>query len=139
MSSIDRQGVRIHYEAHGHGGGVPVLLSHGYCATGRMYESTVATLSASRRCITWDLRGHGRSDYPSDPAEYSVELTVGDMLAILDADEVGRAVLIGHSLGGFLSLALQREHPQRVAALVLVGTGPGYRRVRRPRRMERDV
>jgi pimeloyl-ACP methyl ester carboxylesterase len=128
MSSIDRRGVAIHYEVHGDGGGTAVLLSHGYCATSHMYESTVAVLSTSRRCITWDIRGHGRSDYPDDADQYSVELSVGDMLAILDSEGVDRAVLIGHSMGGYLSLELQRSHPERVAALVLVGTGPGYRR-----------
>ena len=130
MSSIDRDGVAIHYDVTGagDGDGTTVLLSHGYCATSRMFASTVAALSGSRRCITWDVRGHGRSDYPSDAGQYSVELTVGDMVAILDAEDVDRAILIGHSMGGYLSLELQRTHPGRVAALVLVGTGPGYRR-----------
>jgi pimeloyl-ACP methyl ester carboxylesterase len=93
-----------------------------------MYDRTVSSLSASRPCITWDVRGHGRSDYPTDADRYSVDLTIADMLAILDAEAIGRAALLGHSLGGFLSLELQRRHPERVAALVLVGTGPGYRK-----------
>src|SRR3954469_18935097 len=49
------------------------------------------------------------------------------MAALLDAAAVQRAVLGGHSLGGFLSLAFHLEHPERVEALVLIGTGPGYR------------
>jgi len=127
MSSIDRDGVAIHYDVRGDGDGTAVLLSHGFCATSRMFESTVAALSTSRRCLAWDVRGHGRSDYPNDPGEYSIDLTVGDMVAILDTEGVDRAILLGHSMGGYLSLELQRTHPERVAALVLVGTGPGYR------------
>jgi pimeloyl-ACP methyl ester carboxylesterase len=125
--TIERDGVRIHYEEHGAGAGTPMLLSHGFCATGRMFASTVTALAAGRRCFTWDLRGHGRSDYPDDADRYSVAHSVGDMLAILDAAGAERAVLLGHSLGGYLSLELQRLHPERVAALVLVGTGPGFR------------
>jgi pimeloyl-ACP methyl ester carboxylesterase len=128
MSSIDRDGVAIHYDVRGDGDGTAVLLSHGYCATSLMFESTVAALATARRCITWDVRGHGRSDYPNAPDQYSIELTVADMVAILDAESVDRAILVGHSMGGYLSLELQRTHPGRVAALVLVGTGPGYRR-----------
>ena len=126
--TIERDGVRIHCEEHGAGAGAPVLFSHGFCATGRMFASTVDALATSRRGLTWDLRGHGRSDYPEDSERYSVGLSVGDMLAVLDAAGVERAVLLGHSLGGYLSLELQRLHPERVAALVLVGTGPGFRR-----------
>jgi pimeloyl-ACP methyl ester carboxylesterase len=56
-----------------------------------------------------------------------VELCVADMAAVLDAQGIDRAVMIGMSLGGFLSLRFAIEHPERVAALVLVDTGPGYK------------
>jgi pimeloyl-ACP methyl ester carboxylesterase len=58
---------------------------------------------------------------------YSEQISVADMAAILDAAGADRAVLGGMSLGGYLSLAFHLVHPQRVAALVLVDTGPGYR------------
>jgi pimeloyl-ACP methyl ester carboxylesterase len=58
---------------------------------------------------------------------YSEQISVADMAAILDAAGADRAVLAGMSLGGYLSLAFHLAHPQRVAALVLVDTGPGYR------------
>jgi pimeloyl-ACP methyl ester carboxylesterase len=128
MNTIDRDGVRIAYDVDGAGAGVPVLLSHGFASSAHMYGSTVAALAPERQCIRWDLRGHGRSDYPTDAALYSADLAVGDMLAVLDAAGVARAVLVGHSLGGYLSLAFHRRHPDRVAGLVLVDTGPGYRK-----------
>jgi pimeloyl-ACP methyl ester carboxylesterase len=74
------------------------------------------------------VRGHGRSDYPTDQSEYSIPHTVGDMAAILDAVGAPQAILVGHSMGGYLSLEFQLRHPERVAGLVLVGTGPGFRK-----------
>jgi pimeloyl-ACP methyl ester carboxylesterase len=77
--------------------------------------------------ITYDQRGHGASDYPRDPDAYSIRHALGDMAGLLDAVGAEQAVLMGHSLGGYLSLAFHTAHPERVAGLVLVGTGPGFR------------
>jgi pimeloyl-ACP methyl ester carboxylesterase len=73
------------------------------------------------------MRGHGQSDYPEDPGEYSEPATVSDMAAILDAVGVEKAVVGGLSLGGYMSLAFHRAHPDRVTALLIIDTGPGYR------------
>jgi len=124
-----RGGVPLFYEVHGAADGQPpVLLTHGYSASSAMWEPNLPTLGRNRRLITWDIRGHGRSDSPEDPALYSEELSVGDMLAVLDAEGVDRAVLGGLSLGGYLSLAFHLRYPERVAALMLFDTGPGFRR-----------
>lgn len=128
MAEIERNGVRLRYQVHPGGRATPVLLTHGFCATRAMHEQTVPALTPQRTCITWDVRGHGESDYPAQAEEYSIPITIDDMRAILDAEGVERAVLLGHSMGGFLSLTFQRTYPERVAGLVLVGTGPGYRR-----------
>ncbi len=81
MPTIDRDGVLIHYDSQGDGD--PVLLSHGYGATARMWDGQVAALRDRYRVITWDMRGHGQSDYPEDQALYSERHTVGDMAAVL--------------------------------------------------------
>jgi pimeloyl-ACP methyl ester carboxylesterase len=129
MSTIDRDGVRIHYEAAGPSDGRPaLLLSHGFRASTTMWEPNLPALAAKHRVLAWDMRGHGRSEGPDDPALYSQDLSVADMAALLDAEGIERAVLIGMSLGGYLSLAFRRRFPERVAALVLVDTGPGFRR-----------
>jgi pimeloyl-ACP methyl ester carboxylesterase len=122
---IDRGGVAIHYQATGHGN--TVLFTHGFGATSAMFTGNLGRVAERRQAVTWDLRGHGASAYPDDPAEYSVPLSVADMVAVLDEVGAERAVLAGHSLGGFLSLALYAAHPERVRALVLIDTGPGYR------------
>jgi pimeloyl-ACP methyl ester carboxylesterase len=126
--SLDRDGVRVHYDVRGDGPGTPALFTHGFASSSHAWAPAVDALSATRKCITWDVRGHGKTDYPSDPAKYSIPLAVGDMEAILDAEAVERAVLFGHSMGGYLSLEFVKAHPDRVAALVLVGTGPGFRK-----------
>ena len=125
MPFVERDGVRIFYEAAGEG--PPVLLSHGYSATSRMWRGQVEALAPRYRIITWDMRGHGQSDSPDDPALYSEAATVGDMAAILDALGIDVSVIGGLSLGGYMSLAFHLAHPGRVRALMLFDTGPGYR------------
>lgn len=125
MAVLDRDGVQIHYEVRGDG--PVVLLSHGYAASGRMWERQLETLSDRYRVVSWDLRGHGRSDSPEDPALYSEALCVDDMAALLDACDAETAVVGGLSLGGYLSLAFQQARPERTRALLLFDTGPGYR------------
>ena len=102
-------------------------MTHGFGATAGMWDRNIDALSVDRPVIVWDQRGHGSSDAPDDMDGYSEEISVADMAAILDAAGADRAVLGGMSLGGYLSLAFHLVHPQRVAALVLVDTGPGYR------------
>jgi pimeloyl-ACP methyl ester carboxylesterase len=126
---LDRGGVRVLYEVCGPAGArTPVLLTHGYSSSGQMWEPNLEALAARRQVITWDIRGHGRSDSPDDPSLYSEDLSVEDMAAVLDAAGVRRAVVGGLSLGGYLSLAFNLRHPERVAGLMLFDTGPGYRR-----------
>lgn len=125
MPYIERNNVRIYYEDHG--SGPPILLSHGYGSTSAMWVGQVARFAGRYRVITWDMRGHGQSDSPEDPALYSEAETLADMAAILDEAGVSGAVLGGLSLGGYMSLAFHRVHPERVRGLMLFDTGPGYR------------
>jgi pimeloyl-ACP methyl ester carboxylesterase len=125
MSELARDGVRIHYEIRG--SGPALLLTHGFTGSSALYEKNVAALARANTVITWDIRGHGRSDCPADPAAYTVPLSVADMAALLDLAGAERAVIAGHSLGGFLSLEFHLAHRSRVAGLILIDTGPGYR------------
>jgi pimeloyl-ACP methyl ester carboxylesterase len=128
MSWLERDGIRLAYEVHGRDRpGTVVLLTHGYGASRRMWDHNLPALAECGPTVAWDMRGHGESDAPDDPALYSHELTLGDMEALLDAVGAKTAVLIGMSLGGFLSLALNLRRPERVTGLVLVDTGPGFR------------
>ena len=126
MPVLRRKGIALHYEVYGEG--PPLLLTHGYSATGQMWEGQIAALSRTHQLILWDMRGHGRSDYPTDPEEYSEAATVADMAAILDAVGAPRAVVGGLSLGGYMSLAFYLRYPERVAALLIIDTGPGFKK-----------
>jgi len=126
MPRIDRDGVGIHYEVHGEG--PPLLLTHGYSSTSAMWHEQIEALAKDHRLILWDMRGHGQSDYPDDPGAYSEALTVGDMAAILDAVGAERAIIGGLSLGGYMSLAFYRAHPERTRALLIIDTGPGFKK-----------
>lgn len=123
---LERDGISLHYELHGEGEGTPLLLTHGYGASSGMWKQNLPAL-ARRPVITWDMRGHGASDAPEDPSLYSHEACLDDMSALLEAAGFERAVLGGMSLGGYLSLAFRHRWPERVRALVLVDTGPGFR------------
>jgi len=125
MPKLNRDGVKIYYEVHGSG---PVLLlTHGYSSTSAMWQGQIEALSRHHRLVLWDMRGHGQSDYPDDPNAYSEALTVADMAALLDEVGAGSAIVGGLSLGGYMSLAFNRAHPERVRALLIIDTGPGFR------------
>lgn len=118
-------GVRIHYEIAG--SGPALLMTHGFTGSAEDFAKSIDALARTHTVITWDLRGHGESDAPLSPDAYSVPLALGDMAALLDTAGAERAVLAGHSLGGFLSLEFHLAHRSRVSGLILIGTGPGFR------------
>jgi pimeloyl-ACP methyl ester carboxylesterase len=126
MSEAQLNGVAIHYEDSG--SGPAVFLTHGYAAAGAMWEPQRKALNdAGYRLVAWDMRGHAETESPDDPGHYSEGLTIADMEALMDMLGIEKGVVGGLSLGGFMSLAFQLAHPERVRALLLCDTGPGYR------------
>ena len=125
MPYVDRDGVKIYYEEAG--SGPAILLGHAYSSSARMWEGFVEAFRGSYRVITYDLRGHDRSDSPEDAAAYREDATVGDIEAIMAACGVEKAVLGGLSLGGYMASAYYMKHPEDVLALMLFSTGPGFR------------
>ncbi|HEX3509946.1 MAG TPA: alpha/beta hydrolase [Solirubrobacteraceae bacterium] len=116
--AIAGEGVELSGEEAG--AGVPVVLLHGLTATRRYVVMGSRALERSgHRVISYDARGHGRSD--AAPARaYGYEHLAADLLAVLDAAGVERAVLAGASMGAQTALAIALSHPERVAGLVLV-------------------
>jgi pimeloyl-ACP methyl ester carboxylesterase len=125
MSLLNRDGVDIYYEVQG--SGPAILLTHGYAATSEMWHGQIESLASDHTLILWDMRGHGRSDSPPDAASYSADLTVSDMAALLDEVGAESATVGGLSLGGYMSLAFHVAHPERVRALLIIDTGPGFK------------
>jgi len=118
-------GIEIDYEVTGDG--PVVLLGHGYGSTRHMWDDQHRALADRWRVISWDMRGHGQTDSPDDPRQYSAALIVADMRALLQHLGVQRAVIGGLSLGGYVSLAFALAHPEMTSALVICDSGPGYR------------
>jgi pimeloyl-ACP methyl ester carboxylesterase len=126
MPKINHDGVDIYYEVHG--SGPALLLTHGFSSTSAMWQGQIPALSKNHTLVLWDMRGHGQSDYPGDPSSYSEALTVADMAALLDEVGATSAIVGGLSLGGYMSLAFYRAHPERVRALLIIDTGPGFKK-----------
>jgi 3-oxoadipate enol-lactonase len=104
------------------GEGPPLVLLHEGVVDSRIWEPVVPLLAERHRVIRYDQRGFGRSPMPDGP--YSV---VDDLISVLDAARIDEAALVGASRGGGIAVTAALERPDRVSALVLVGSGlPGY-------------
>ena len=125
MARARLNGIEIDYDVSG--SGPAVLLSHGYSATRRMWDGQHRALGDRYQVISWSMRGHGQTESPADPSQYSAGLTIADMRALLRHVGVERAVIGGLSLGGYASLDFYVAHPEMVRALVICDSGPGYR------------
>jgi 3-oxoadipate enol-lactonase len=121
MRTFERAGTTMHCWVSGPEDAPVVVLTHGVTLDHGTYAGQVpALLAAGYRVVTWDMRGHGLSQPMGD--RFSIETTVNDLKAVLDALGIEQAVLVGQSFGGSAIQELYRRHPERVAALVLVGT-----------------
>src|SRR5271165_3452308 len=112
------------------GAGPPVVLTAGIGQTSSLWDSLVGTLKSRFSVLSWDYRGHGRSASTQDPADYSPQLATIDLISMIEragGSKENKTVLIGHSLGGYLSLRVALEMPALIKALVLIATGPGFR------------
>lgn len=120
-------GVRLYAEVHGEG--EPIVFSPGFCQTHENFRPQVAPfVAAGFRVVLWDYRSHGLSEAPASPAAYSMTQVVDDLGRVLDWAAPGqRAVVGGLSFGGLASQHYALEHPDRVSALVLIASGPGFK------------
>ena len=120
MKKVKGDGVRIQL-ATWEGHGKPVLCIHGITANCRCWDVVAGALSPQYRIIAMDLRGRGLSDSPS--SGYSIGHHCKDILMLLDDLGLERAVIMGHSLGAFISLIFTAMHPERVDRAILVDGG----------------
>ncbi|MEV2269022.1 alpha/beta fold hydrolase [Nonomuraea africana] len=102
------------------GTGVPVVLLHAFPLSSAMWLAQREGLAASCQVITPDLRGFGGSRLGED--EPSIDLMADDVAALLDAEGVERAVIGGQSMGGYVTMAFCRRHPDRVLGVILADT-----------------
>jgi pimeloyl-ACP methyl ester carboxylesterase len=103
------------------GSGPPVILIHGFPGLAFSWRHQLPALAAAGyRAIAPDQRGYGRSERPSAPERYDANEVMADMLGLLDALALERAVFVGHDFGAQLVCNLAVRHPERVAALVIM-------------------
>ncbi len=116
-------GVRIHVEVFGDGEPAVLLVPAAPITHSRMYKALVPHLARTRRVVTMDGRGNGRSDRPVSTVAHRRAANEADILAVLDACGVGRAVLVGHCHANWWTVDVATDHPDRVAALVALSPG----------------
>ncbi|MFD6076675.1 alpha/beta fold hydrolase [Streptomyces hydrogenans] len=116
-------GVRLWAEEHGDPGRPPLLLVMGAQAPGLNWpDELVALLAARHRVIRYDHRDTGRSTWAFDEKPYPLSRLAEDAVAVLDAFGVGRAHVVGMSLGGLLTQLLVADHPDRLLSATVIGT-----------------
>jgi pimeloyl-ACP methyl ester carboxylesterase len=123
MPRVGVNGVSLYYEVTGHG--PPLVLVHGFACGLRTWDPQVKALARTRRVVTYDVRGHGISEAPADPAAYSQEIFVADLRALLEHLQIRRAAVGGLSMGGNIALNFALAHGDMVSALVIADTGSG--------------
>jgi 3-oxoadipate enol-lactonase len=104
------------------GTGKPVVLVHGFPFDHTIWQAQIDVLSPDYRVITPDLRGHGLSPVPQ--AGYDLDAMMSDVIALLDSLGIDAAVWVGHSMGGYITMAALRHAPQRVSAAAFVASHP---------------
>ncbi len=99
------------------GQGPALVLLHSGVTDSRMWDPQFGWLASSHRVVRWDHRGYRDTPHVPGPFSYAA-----DVLAVLDALGIGKATLIGASMGGMMAIRVALEHPERIERLVLVGT-----------------
>ncbi len=102
----------------------PVLCMHGLTRNSADFAWIAAHLSQTRRVISVDQRGRGRSDYDSNTANYTPATYVADMFKLLDELELPQVIAIGTSMGGLMTMIMANMQPQRFAGAVINDIGP---------------
>ena len=110
------------------GSGPAIILTHGFGDSATTWDPLQPTLEARFTTVRWDLPGHGRSAKPTGKQHYTLERVLDDFEYVIEATP-GDAVLIGHSLGGYLSQYRAVGNLDRIRGLVLIATGPGFRSI----------
>jgi pimeloyl-ACP methyl ester carboxylesterase/predicted glycosyltransferase len=117
---VERDGVKLHYEVYGSGEPTVFLLPTWSIMHSRHWKMQIPYLGRHCRVLTFDGRGNGRSDRPTEPEAYRSAEFTADALAVLDATGTERAVLVALSLGATWALELGALHSERVAGIVFV-------------------
>ena len=123
MPDIMANGVRIHYEERG--SGTAMVWAHGLGGTWQAWEKVMNFFQDRYRVIAYDARGHGSSEKPDKLEAYSQDIMMEDMRGLMDALDINKAIVGGHSMGANVALNLAFRYPERCIGLIPVGIGSG--------------
>ncbi|WP_019616374.1 alpha/beta fold hydrolase [Psychromonas ossibalaenae] len=120
MPKLHSNGINLYYEIHG--AGQPLLFIHGLGSSTCDWELQIEEFSRSYQVITFDLRGHGRSDKPAGP--YTMSMLAADCIGLMQGLGVEKAHVVGLSLGGCIAFQLAIDAPQLVRTLTVINAVP---------------
>ncbi len=130
VKTAELDGTRLRYTDTG-AGDPPILFVHGWCCSHHFWREQVPTFADNHRVVAVDLRGHGQSDAPD--GSYTIDSFVDDLASLMQTIGLERPVVVGHSMGGLITLGLVTTRPELLRSAVLVdapvqffsGTPPG--------------
>ena len=131
-----RDGTRLYYEEVG--SGTPVVFLHEFAGDYRSWEHQMRYFSRRHRCIAYSARGYLPSDIPASPDAYSFRDFMSDAIDLMDQLAIRRAHVVGLSMGGYTTLQVGLNHPDRAMSLTLAATGSGSPSGRIPARCSGD-
>ena len=127
MSQFSSSGITLAFDDFGPRDAAPIVLVHGFSSNRNENWRRVGWYGALERrrlrALAFDIRGHGESDKPHDPAAYARDALVGDIFALMDHAGLEKADLMGYSMGARLALAAALAKPERLNTLILGGIG----------------
>jgi len=116
-------GTQLYYEEVG--SGTPVVFVHEFAGDYRTWEPQMRAFARAHRCVTYSQRGYPPSDVPTDPACYGQDIARGDVIALMDALDIDKAHVVGHSMGAYTALHVGIQHPERCLSVTAAGCGWG--------------
>lgn len=119
MPYVETNGVDTYYEDYG--GGQPIVVLHGAFTDHQVWTEQLQPLTEEYRLLLYDLRGHGKTG-GSDLGRYTVDTYADDLVAFIEALELTQPVVFGHSMGGMIGYTFTDSYPERLSALVTVGS-----------------
>jgi pimeloyl-ACP methyl ester carboxylesterase len=116
-------GIELYVEEAGRG--PPVVFVHEYAADYRTWEPQMRHFARSHRCVTYSQRGYPPSDVPEDPDTYTQDCFADDVIAVMNALEIAKAHVVGHSMGASTALHVGIRHANRCISVTAAGGGYG--------------
>jgi pimeloyl-ACP methyl ester carboxylesterase len=123
MPFADAKGVQLYYEEAGTG--FPIVFVHEFAHDFKSWEAQLRYFSRRYRCIAYNARGYPPSDVPAKPAQYSQTIAADDIAHVMRHLGIGRAHIIGCSMGGYATLHFGLRHARMARSLTVIGAGYG--------------